>query len=125
MLTLSAVGQSNVVNPYEANQFVSTWRTSNTSTGSSTATQVRLPLISTGTYNFVVEWGDGTSDTITVWNQAETTKTYTTAGLYQIKITGTCVAWRFANTGDRLKILSVEKWGTAFRLGATDQHFNG
>ena len=37
--------------------FYSTWNTSNTSTGSSTATQIKLPLISTGTYNFVVDWG--------------------------------------------------------------------
>jgi surface protein len=125
MLTLSSCGQSNVVNPFGANQFVSTWNPALTSAGSSTATQVRLPLVSTGTYNFVVDWGDGTSDTITVWNQAQTTHTYSVSKLYQIKITGTCNGWRFANTGDRLKILSVEKWGTDFRLGATDQHFNG
>lgn len=125
MLTLSSIGQSNVVNPFGANQFVSTWRTSNTSTGSSTATQVKLPLVSTGTYNFVVSWGDGSTDTITTWNQAQTTHTYAVAGTYQIRITGTCYGWQFNLTGDRLKILSVEKWGNAFRLGNGSAYFYG
>ena len=125
MLTLSSIGQSNVVNPFGANQFVSTWKTSNTSTGSSTATQIKLPLISGGTYNFVVEWGDGTSDTITTNFSAATTHTYAVAGIYQIKITGTCYGWQFNLTGDRLKILSIEKWGNAFRLGNGSAYFYG
>ncbi|MGE8342849.1 MAG: hypothetical protein ACN6OI_17610 [Flavobacterium sp.] len=53
------------------NSFVSTWRTSNTSTGSSAATQVKLPLVSSGTYNFIIDWGDGNTNTITTWNQAQ------------------------------------------------------
>lgn len=99
------------------NSFVSTWRTSNTSTGSSTSNQIKLPLVSSGTYKFIVDWGDGTSNTITIWNQAETTHTYTSAGDYTIKINGVCTGWQFNNTGDRLKILSVETWGRNFRLG--------
>ncbi|MFC0781225.1 BspA family leucine-rich repeat surface protein [Flavobacterium sp. HJSW_4] len=99
------------------NSFVSTWRTSNTSTGSSTSSQIKLPLVSSGTYKFIVDWGDGTSNTITIWNQAETTHTYALAGDYTIKINGVCTGWQFNNTGDRLKILSVERWGRNFRLG--------
>jgi surface protein len=110
---------------YVPQTFVSVWDTTRTSTGSSTATQVKLPLISTGSYNFIVDWGDGTTDRITSWNQAQTTHTYTTAGIYQVIITGTIQGFRFANTGDRLKILSIFRWGTAFRLGATDSHFHG
>jgi hypothetical protein len=79
-----------------ANWFYSTWNTSNTSTGSSTATQIKLPLVATGTYNFVVDWGDGTSpETITAWNQAETTHTYATAATYIIRITGTITGGHF------------------------------
>ena len=92
--------------------FYSTWNTSNTSTGSSTATQVKLPLISTGTYNFVVDWGDGTTSTITTWNQAETTHTYATAGTYILRIIGTITGFCFNNTGDKLKLLSIQQWGT-------------
>lgn len=90
-----------------ATDFVSTWETSNTSAGSSTSTQVKLPLESSGTYNFNVDWGDGSDDDITVWNQAETTHTYASAGEYEITITGTISGWRFANTGDRLKLLTI------------------
>ena len=110
---------------YVPQTFVSVWDTTRTSTGSSTATRVALPLISTGTYNFIVDWGDGTSDKITTWNQAQTTHTYATTGTYQVTITGTLQGFRFNNTGDRLKLLSIFKWGTAFRLGATDSHFYG
>ena len=92
--------------------FVSTWRTTNTSAGSSTSTQVKLPLVFAGTYNFSVNWGDSSSDTITVWNQAQTTHTYASSGDYTITITGTLTGWQFSNTGDRLKILSISQWGT-------------
>ena len=71
--------------------FISTWKTDNTSSGSSTATQVKLPLISTGSYNFTVDWGDSTTSTITAYNQAAVTHTYSVAGTYQIKINGVCI----------------------------------
>ena len=102
-----------VLNPPAPNtDFVSTWKTDNTSTGSSTNTQVKLPLVSTGTYNFTVNWGDGNSDTITVWNQAQVTHAYGAIGTYTITIVGVCTGWSFNNTGDRLKLLSVQNWGT-------------
>ena len=91
--------------------FISTWKTDNLSTGSSTSTQVRLPLTNIGTYNMTVDWGDGNSDIITVWNQAQATHTYSVAGTYQIKIKGICRGFRFNNTLDRLKLLSIQKWG--------------
>jgi surface protein len=125
MITLAGVGQGSVKNPLGANQFVSTWNPSLTSTGSSTATQVKLPLVSTGTYNFSVNWGDGTTDTITTWNQAQVTHTYSTSKLYQITITGTCYGWQFNAGGDRLKLLSVQQWGNAFRLGNATGYFSG
>jgi len=93
------------------NSFNFVVKTDNTSTGSSTVTQFKLPLISTGTYNFTVYWGDGTSNTITTWNQAQTTHTYATAGTYNISITGTITGFCFNNAGDKLKILSVGWWG--------------
>lgn len=103
--------------------FVSTWKTDNLSSGSSTATQVKLPLVSTGNYNFVVEWGDGTQSTITAWNVGNT-HAYSVAGTYQITIKGTCDGWQFNSTGDRLKLLSVQTWGN-LRLGDTGRYFGG
>ena len=110
----------------DTSTFISEWNTENTSTGSSTSTQISLPLESSGTYNFVVDWGDGgNQDHITVWNQAQTTHTYATAGVYTITINGICEGWRFNNTGDRLKILDVSQWGDRFRLGNSNGYFYG
>lgn len=115
----------NIVNPYIfAKPFVSTWRTSNTSTGSSTSTQVLLPLTSFGTYNFIVNWGDGNINTITAWNQAQVLHTYSVAGDYTITITGVCTGFRFNNTGDRLKLLSISSWGS-LKLGTQSANFFG
>jgi hypothetical protein len=91
--------------------FSSTWRTTNTSTGSSASNQVTLPLISTGKYNFTVNWGDGTSNLITAYNQAEVTHTYAATGDYGIDITGTLIGWQFDNNGDRLKLIKIKRWG--------------
>ncbi|WP_166922436.1 BspA family leucine-rich repeat surface protein [Flavobacterium poyangense] len=99
-----------------ATAFVSTWKTDNVSTGSSTALQVKLPLVAGGTYAFHVNWGDGSSNYITSHNQAEVLHTYASGGTYTITINGTCSGWKFSNKGDRLKILSVSSWGI-LRLG--------
>jgi surface protein len=95
--------------PLEPFQF--TINTNNTSTGSTANNQFKLPLISSLPLNAVVDWGDNTTDTITVWNQAETTHTYASAGTYTIKITGDLSGWSFNNGGDRLKILNIASWG--------------
>jgi surface protein len=84
-------------------------KTDNLSTGSSNDNQFKLPLVSDGTIDFDVDWGDGSSDNITVWNQVETTHTYSSIGTYNIKITGNIRGWAFNFTGDRLKLLNVSK----------------
>ncbi|MGV8087420.1 MAG: BspA family leucine-rich repeat surface protein [Candidatus Woesearchaeota archaeon] len=91
--------------------FLASWNTSKTTTGSSTATQISLPLIASGTYNFTVYWGDGNSSNITAYNQAERTYTYTNAGTYNISIVGTIIGFAFANSGDRSKIQNIYSWG--------------
>jgi len=94
-----------------ANQFVFTIDTENTSSGSSLNTQFMMPLVSSGSYNATVNWGDGSSDTITSYNQQEVTHTYSSAGQYEISIEGTLQGWQFNNAGDRLKMLDVKQWG--------------
>jgi surface protein len=85
----------------------------------SAANQIKLPLISTGNYNFVVDWGDGNTDTITTWNQAETLHTYASEGQYTVTITGTIEGWMFGSgdpqafgSSDRSKIINIINWGT-------------
>ena len=106
-------------------KFQSTWDTTLTSGGSSLANQIQLPLEVSGTYNFFIEWGDGNSDTITVWNDPATLHTYTTPGVYTIKIYGQIEGFRFNNTGDRQKILNISSWGSDFRLGNNNGYFYG
>jgi surface protein len=98
--------------------FISTWKTDNTSTGSSNSNQVRLPLMPNGSYNFYVNWGDGTVSSIAAWDQPEATHTYAAVGTYTISITGYINGWSFAAispatgaTGDRLKLLTITQWG--------------
>ena len=104
--------------------FISTWNTSAISNSSSNATQIRLPLESSGTYNFIVDWGDGSNDTITTWNQGATTHNYSSAGVYTLKITGQISGWRFSNGGDRLKISDISNWGS-LNLGNNGGYFYG
>jgi surface protein len=108
------------------NDFISTWDTTNTSPGSTTDTQIKLPLVSSGTYDFVVYWGDGSSDTITKWNQTEVTHDYgvLNQGVNTITIVGTINGWRFYSGGDKLKIIDISQWGN-LQLGNTDSYFWG
>jgi surface protein len=85
--------------------------TANTSAGSSTSTQFKLPLTTSTGLNAVVDWGDSTTDTITVYNAAEVTHTYASSGTYTISITGTLPGFRFNNAGDKLKIINISSWG--------------
>jgi len=85
------------------------------STGSSAANQFRLPLISTGIYDMVVDWGDGTTSTITSWNQPEVTHTYATTGIKNISILGRCNGWLHSSGGtDRSKTINISNWGNGF-----------
>jgi surface protein len=108
--------------PYACSTFETRWDTTRTSSGSSNTAQIRLPLETGGAYNFAVEWGDGTSETITSSTQG--LHTYATAGVYNVTITGTLVGWRFIDGGDRLKLLDVMQWGT-MRLGNNGGYFYG
>lgn len=99
------------MNESELPEMVMIWKTDNLSTGSSNDDQAMLPLMSTGTYSFLVKWGDGNEDTITTWNQAETTHTYSSPGTYTITITGVIKKWKFNNTGDRDKLIELMGFG--------------
>ncbi len=108
----------------DPNAFISIWNTTKTSFGSSGSNQVRLPLESSGTYGFTVDWGDGSNDMITIWDQAAVNHTYASEGVYTINITGTIIGWQFNNGGDRLKILEIQQWGD-LRLGNSGSYFLG
>lgn len=79
--------------------------------GASSNTQYKLPTNAAGTYNFVVDWGDGSTDTITGYRQAEVTHTYSTGGIYTITITGDFTTINAFGSGDPQKITEIVKWG--------------
>jgi len=64
-------------------------------------------------YNFVVNWGDGSEDTITYYNQAEATHVYASADDYVVTITGLCEGWSFAWAGDYANVTEIQNWGDA------------
>jgi surface protein/parallel beta-helix repeat protein len=104
--------------------FSATWDTTATSPGSTNSSQIGLPLESGGTYNFVVNWGDGNSDTITTWNDPKINHTYSSPGVYTINITGTITGFRFNNAGDKLKIGNISSWGV-LNVGNNTSYFYG
>ena len=98
-------------------EFISVWDTTIEST-------IELPLVSSGNYNFSVNWGDGNTDTITTYDQAEKTHTYATIGTYTVTITGTIEGWQFNGGGDCEKITSITNIGP-LKLGNEGAYFYG
>src|SRR5690606_6074646 len=102
--------------------FIFTIDTRNTSTGSTASDTFKLPLVwsfSQSDIDCTIDWGDGAEDTYLVNDSNYTTElsqlqhTYTTEGIYQITVKGTLhLVWSFANSRDKLKMLSVEQWGS-------------
>jgi surface protein len=86
----------------DPNSFITTWET----TGASES--ITIPT-GAETYDYGVDWGDGT---ITAGHTAAATHTYATAGIYNVKISGTFPYIFFNRTGDRDKIKTIEQWGT-------------
>lgn len=107
---------------FPSNSFAFQVKTDNA--GSSGSTEFTYPTISSGTYSCVVHWGDGTTDTITTYNDAAWTHTYSVAGTYNVYITGTITGISFAGTDDCLKFLRIFQWGT-FKPGNAGEWFNG
>lgn len=96
--------------------------------GSSGVGKFQLPLPSVVDYRFIVDWGDGTKDTITAYNQAETLHDYVATGgtgssPYTIKISGRCDRFAFENGGDKLKLSTIEAWGNIVWKSGTGMFF--
>jgi surface protein len=100
--------------------FISIWDT--TQSGVSANNQIQLPLVSNGVYNFVVAWGDGSSNTITTWNQG--LHTYSIGGTYTVNISGQLQGWSFNSGGDAFKLTRITQWGV-LNVGNNGGAFSG
>ncbi len=105
-----------------APSFVTVWQTDHS--GDSSDNQITLPLVSDGNYDFTVAWGDGAVDSITSWNQLETTYTYDQPGVYTVTIDGELTGWAFSGGGDAQKLVAIQRWGL-LQLGNSGNYFDG
>ena len=101
----NAAGSSSASIPMDVTQraFVSTWKTDND--GSTDDNQI---VISTegATYDYSVDWGDGSQDSNIT---GDITHTYASAGTYVVTIRGDFP--RIVSCRDDNKLLSVDQWG--------------
>ena len=97
-----------VINPYifhrdpNRGSFITTWETTTPDES------ITIPTTGGG-YNYRVDWGDGT---VTQGHTGNATHIYAVAGIYTVKISGDFPRIYFNNGGDRLKIKSIEQWGS-------------
>jgi len=83
-----------------------------------TPTELQLPLVDDGTYDFDIDWGDGNIEYgFTTWDDARKLHTYGVGGVYTIRISGQTEGWNFASdTHSRRKILEISQWGNGIQL---------
>ena len=117
-------------NPGGWDFFIATWDTTKTSTGSSDSDQVRMPLVEGGTYDFVIDWGDGyveafkNGDVTFEDGICNVIHTYEDEGVYTITVRGIFRGFAFKNGQDKLKIHEIINWGV-LRFTNTGEYFSG
>ena len=89
-----------------ATNFMTTWDTT-----LGTGTTVTLALA--GTVNAVINWGDGTVDTVTT--PGPHVHTYSIDGTYTVRVDGNVTEYNSGDNGggssERAKLISVDQWG--------------
>lgn len=123
--TVTAVGDISVVATVAAQNFaetlnspvfvggslVTTWDTTRTGYFDTTPdNQIAIPLSSIYDYDFVLDWGDGSSDVITTYNDPALLHTYAASGIKTLTFTGIFPKFEFLNE-DAPKITAVNSWG--------------
>ena len=112
----------------EEGEFRTLWNTENTTEDSSEDNQIALPLHEDGSYDFTVDWGDGSENDITSWDDEATVHTYDEPGEYEVVISGEIEGFSFylpdeVEHHDAEKLLGIQEWGSV-RLGNQGFHFN-
>ena len=72
-----------------------------------------IPCENYGTFNATVDWGDGSSSTVTTYNDSNLAHTYASAGDHSISISGTFPNIKFGNNSTNAgKVITVTNLGT-------------
>ncbi|MFM2424371.1 MAG: hypothetical protein RLZZ70_762 [Candidatus Parcubacteria bacterium] len=100
--------------PITPGSFSTTWKTDNP--GVSGTNQITIPTTGGG-YNYNVYWeevGNDTNNGSSTGHTGDLVITFPSVGTYRVDITGTFPQIQFTagGGGDRLKILTVEQWGS-------------
>jgi len=96
-----------ILNDTIVTDFVTLWKTNNS--GSSGSNQISIGIDTNFTYDYSVDWGDGTTSTGVT---DAITHTYASSGNYTVKISGIFPAINMPNSGDSPKLLEVKNWGS-------------
>jgi hypothetical protein len=72
---------------------------------------IQLPLIETGDYDFIVDWGDGNQGRVTSWGDTDKEHTYDAAGTYIITITGKVDPFTLDTRVEAPIYQSILQWG--------------
>ena len=124
---------------YVESKFVSVWKTDNIGDWSTNSNQLQLPVkpywvyrdefgmshVQYGSYDFTIDWGDGT---IEVYESARTDiiHTYSTAGTYEITITGDIIGFGFGRYGkDSEKLMEIKQFGGGFGFSGGGEQLYG
>ena len=86
-------------------QFITTWRT--TTPGET----ITIPTYPGEIYDYGVDWGDGVSQADKTGNA---THAYADTGLHTVKIYGTFPRIYFNDSGDKTKLISVDRWSNRY-----------
>jgi surface protein len=99
---------------FTSTDFITTWDT--TKSGTSASNQITIPGTGVSGYSYSIYWESLSSSTATgttaTSTSASQTITFPEPGEYKVAIKGTYPLIYFNNGGDKLKILTVEQWGS-------------
>lgn len=106
-----------------SNDFISEWDTTKIRNAGEPNNQITLPLVNDGIYDFRVDWGDGTTNIVTSYDDINKTHIYAQPGVYTLAITGTINGFSFKDYfSESLKILNISQWG-CLNLGNSGFYF--
>ena len=103
--------------PQDTEAFITTWAIM------TDGESITIPTHDGSTYNYNVDWGDGTVDFARTEDE-DASHNYASSGTYTVSITGDFPRIYFNNSGDTDKIISIEHWGNIV-WNSMDSAFEG